>query len=86
MGVIRYAGQAIPAEAGKDLLMTLLDAGADVQYLCMSGSCGTCRVRITAGGDQLEPLTRAETYHRCSGRDRLACQAIQRGGDVGVEQ
>ncbi|GDY11715.1 hypothetical protein LBMAG53_05930 [Planctomycetota bacterium] len=77
---ITYRGQTLPARPGQDLLGALLDAGADVAYLCMSGSCGTCRIRVTSGTDQLEPLTRGEQAHGCmSAEDRLACQAFITG-------
>ncbi len=85
---VRFGATVCPAEPGKDLLGLLLDAQARITYACMSGSCGTCRVRIRAGTADLAPKTDAEHYH-CTAApdDRLACQAVCLGtGDIVVEQ
>ncbi len=77
-----------PAEPGRDVLSVLLDAGAPIGYLCMAGSCGTCRVKVRPGADHLEPPDPAEARMLRGGPgERLACQAILRGtGDVVVDQ
>jgi ferredoxin len=86
MAQIHYQRQSITQRAQVDLLGQILDAGGDVPYICMAGSCGTCRVRITAGAEHLAPLTAMENLHGCSAGIRLACQAICRGtGDITVE-
>ncbi len=85
MAQILYQGQVIAQRPQIDLLGQILEAGGDVPYICMAGSCGTCRVRITAGGEHLAPLTAMEGLHGCSADVRLACQAVCRGtGDVTV--
>jgi ferredoxin len=87
MTTIQWRGRDIPATPGSDLLGSLLDGKADILYLCMSGSCGRCRVRVTQGGESLAPLTAAEEMHGCSEpHDRLACQTILGTGDIAVEQ
>jgi ferredoxin len=89
MATIRFRDLLVEAEAGRDLLSSLLDAGANMNYICMSGSCGTCAVRVLAGGEHLEPLTPAERSRLLvhDGSRRLSCQAALRGtGDVVVEQ
>ncbi len=86
---IVYHEQRYPIEPGRDILGLLLDQGADIQYLCMAGSCGTCRVRVCAGGEHLEAMSDAELamLRDSDGGDRLACQAIALGsGDVVIEQ
>jgi len=76
-----------PLQLGQDLLGAMLDAGMPAMYLCMAGSCGRCRSRVTSGLEALAPLTRAEEFHRCSGNQRLACQARLAGeADVHVYQ
>ena len=78
-----------PAIAGRDVLSLLLDEGADIAYLCMAGSCGTCRVRVCAGGQHLMPMNAAERFmlKDAGGDQRLACQAVVTGtGDVVVDQ
>jgi ferredoxin len=86
---IVFRGERFPARAGQDVLSLLLEGQADIMYLCMAGSCGTCRVRVLAGSEHLEPMDAAERTHfpTSQGEVRLACQARCRGGgDVVVEQ
>jgi ferredoxin len=64
-----------PLHVGQDILGAMLDGGMSPMYLCMAGSCGRCRVRVSAGLAHLAPLSSAESFHRCSGDHRLACQA-----------
>ena len=88
MAQVRFGDVAAEADAGRDVLAVLLDAGAPIAYLCMAGTCGTCRVRVRAGAEHLEPPDRAER-RMLHGRtdERLACQAILTGGgDVVVDQ
>jgi ferredoxin len=89
MATIRFRDVIAQAQPGHDLLSQLLDAGADLNYICMSGSCGTCAVRVLAGAEHLEPLGPAERIRLLvhDGSRRLSCQAVVRGsGDVVVEQ
>lgn len=87
MATLRFKGVAAPIVAGSTMLELLLDARAPVVYLCMGGSCGTCRVRITAGGQHLEPRCAGEEDHGLRTDERLACQAVMTGaGDVTVDQ
>ncbi len=76
-----------PLLPGQDLLGAMLDAGLPAMYLCMAGSCGRCRCRVSAGLDALAPPTSAEQHHRCDGNQRLACQARLAGkADIHVHQ
>ncbi len=89
MAKVTFGKTTTEAEPGRDLLGVLLDAGAPISYICMAGSCGTCRVRVLAGMAHLAGATPAETYHAIdvAGGDRLACQAVCLGdGDVTVTQ
>ena len=86
---IVFRTKRYPALAGQDILGLLLEGGGDIMYLCMGGSCGTCKVRIISGGEHLETANEAELEHfpGTSGELRLACQAYCRGtGDVVIEQ
>lgn len=83
MAKITYKDQAIEQQKGRDLLGQLLDAGTDVQYICMSGACGTCKVTVTAGMEHLTAKAGMENMHGCRDGERLACQAMCRGtGDI----
>lgn len=76
-----------PLQRGQDLLGAMLDAGLPAMYLCMAGSCGRCRCRVSAGLDALAPRTSAEEFHGCEDDQRLACQArLDADGDVHVHQ
>ncbi|MEK7415603.1 MAG: 2Fe-2S iron-sulfur cluster-binding protein [Planctomycetota bacterium] len=88
MGRIKLNDHAdVPIAVGQDLLGAMLDANATVMYLCMSGSCGRCRVTITAGGDCLSDSTRSEDSHGCGPSERLACQTrLAREGVVELRQ
>lgn len=76
-----------PLQRGQDLLGAMLDGGMPAMYLCMSGSCGRCRVRVSSGQEALGPLNAAERFHGCDGPQRLACQARLAGdADIHVHQ
>lgn len=86
---IVFRGERFSAHAGQDLLSLLLEGKADIMYLCMAGSCGTCKVRVKSGGEHLEPMVIAELAHfpDSPGEIRLACQAMCRGdGDIEIDQ
>ena len=87
MPTLTFRDTVIDATPGRDVLGQLLDADAGVDYLCMAGSCGVCRVRVEAGEAHLEPMTSAEIHHALPPGSRLACQACTRGtGAVTVSQ
>ena len=76
-----------PIQAGHDLLGTLMTVGAPINYGCMSGSCGVCRVRVVSGAEHLRPDQGAEAFHCREAATRLACQAEAAGtGDIVIEQ
>ena len=63
-------------------------AGADITFGCRTGSCGTCRVRITEGLHHCGEAN-AEERDFLQGLDapadqRLACQVIVHG-DVAID-
>lgn len=89
MATLTYRKITCPIIPGRDILSQLLDAGAEISYICMAGSCGTCAVGVVAGGEHLEPMTQAERSRMLvrDGSRRLACQAVCLGsGDVIVRQ
>ena len=74
-------------QKGVDLLGQLLNHGSAVTYICMSGSCGTCKVTVKSGMEHLSAKAGMENMHGCKDGERLACQAVCRGsGDIVVEQ
>jgi ferredoxin len=86
---LRYGDLCIPQKAGEDVLSQLLLAGAKIQYLCMGGSCGTCRIRVLSGQENLDAVAPGERhwFPDTTGELRLACQAICKGvGEIVVDQ
>ncbi len=76
-----------PLQPGQDLLGAMLDAGMPAMYLCMAGSCGRCRLRVSQGLEALAERTSAEDFHGCADDQRLGCQARLAGeADVRVHQ
>jgi ferredoxin len=89
MADVVFGDLRVPATPGRDVLALLLDEGAEISYLCMAGSCGTCRVRVCSGAEHLKPMNAAERFMLpgSDGSMRLACQAVVTGGgDVVVDQ
>jgi 2Fe-2S ferredoxin len=80
-------GAAVEVPAGANLLAALQTAGHDWMHACgAKGRCTTCRLQVSAGLDNLSPLTAAEERYRAAGRlrpdERLTCQARLPAGDV----
>jgi ferredoxin len=78
---IELADRRLEARLGGTVLATALKNGVRLMHVCGARTlCGTCRVRVDAGGDNLTPMTAKERlslrYHLSfSSRTRLACQA-----------
>ena len=87
MASIIYNDKTYALQKGADVLGQLLNQGAEVQYICMSGSCGTCKVKVVAGAEHLTTLAGMESMHGCNAGERLACQAVCKGtGDITITQ
>jgi adenylate cyclase len=78
---IEFDGRKLEARKGGTILGAALRGGVRLMHVCGARTlCGTCRVRITAGDENLTPMTAKERmslrYHLSfSPRARLACQA-----------
>ncbi len=75
------------ATEGASLLDTIIDANISIDHSCGgNASCGTCRVVIVEGADQLPPRNDLEAdfieNRGWSDNERLACQLIIRNGSV----
>lgn len=82
---IEFDGRKIDARRGGTLLGAALKNGTRLMHLCGARTlCATCRVKVTAGGENLtsmKPMERLSLrYHLSfSPRTRLACQARVEG-------
>lgn len=73
---------------GTSLPSVVEAAGADVTFGCKSGTCGTCRVRVVEGLENLSPATAEErdflTSLEAPSDERLGCQ-FRILGDVSID-
>lgn len=78
----------VQAPAGTPLQEIAEAAGADLTFGCRTGSCGTCRVRITQGlAHCSEPSAEEREFLsalRVPGDQRLACQ-VRVNADVEID-
>lgn len=56
-----------------------------VALSCNAGVCGSCKIHIVQGKDNLTSLTQEETDFGMDGRSRLACQCSILGGSVKIK-
>lgn len=83
---VTFADQQKTAEfpEGKTLLSAALEMGVIISHVCGGdGACGTCRVEVVTGWNNLTPPTPDETYKELEAPHRLSCQA-RLAGDVVV--
>ncbi len=58
----------------------------DVPFGCQQGICGTCKIEILEGADNLEPLNAEEKdMGDRSKKHRLACQARIKHGTIVIK-
>ena len=87
---VRFLPEDLLVEAplGTSLQAIADAAGADITFGCRSGSCGTCRVRVTSGLDSCSALGAEERDFLRSMEapldQRLACQVLV-NGDLEIE-
>lgn len=68
---------------GHRLLLCVNAMGIRISQVCGGdGACGTCRVEVIDGWDNLTPPTPDETYKDLEAPYRLSCQAKLKGDVV----
>jgi uncharacterized 2Fe-2S/4Fe-4S cluster protein (DUF4445 family) len=78
-------GKAGEFAAGKTLLSIAIEMGLQISHVCGGdGACGTCRIEVVEGWDNLTAPTPDETYKELEAPHRLSCQA-KLVGDVMVK-
>lgn len=55
-----------------------------IPFGCTEGICGTCRVEVLEGEDNLTPLTQEEEDMGMNTKERLACQCKLKKGTVKI--
>lgn len=79
--------QTFEVAPGENLLASAIQAGIPIDYVCKSGRCCTCKVKVLAGERHLSAPSPSETFRL--GHDklkrnwRLACQ-VQVHGPIEV--
>lgn len=77
--------RSMEAPAGKTILQCALDMGITISHVCGGdGACGTCRIEIVEGADQVTPPTIDEIVKEIEEPHRLSCQTKVLG-DVKVK-
>lgn len=76
-------GLEVEATPGQPLARIIQRSGADVTFGCRQGSCGSCRVRVLQGQENLSPRSREErdflALLGAESDERLACQLTVNG-------
>ena len=79
------AGKEAEFPAGKTVLSCAREMGVRVSSVCGGdGACGTCRIEVVEGWENLTPPTPDETYKELDPPYRLSCQS-KLLGDVVVK-
>lgn len=77
--------RSLEAPGGTTILQCALDMDIKISHVCGGdGACGTCRIEIVEGADQLTPPTMDEIVKEIEEPYRLSCQA-KLMGDVNVK-
>lgn len=82
---VTFADEGVTAEfeEGKILLRAAGEMGLRVSQVCGGdGACGTCRVEVLEGWDNLTPQTPDEWSKDLEAPYRLSCQAKLKGDVV----
>lgn len=78
----------VTVPAGTRVIEISEKVGSGITYGCREGDCGTCMMKVTAGGENLaEPSVLEDKILRdnfAGKQNRLACQAQVLGGSVSV--
>lgn len=69
-------GKTAQVPDGATLLSSAGEMGVQVSQVCGGdGACGTCRIEVISGWDNLSPQTPDEIYKELEAPYRLSCQS-----------
>src|SRR6267378_2566516 len=72
----RNGTRDFPCEPGEKILHAGLRSGVELPYECATGTCGTCKARLTSGRAESEwPEAPGRKYFKGEG-DLLTCQSV----------
>ena len=76
-------GKSSDGDGSRTLLQIALELGIPISHVCGGdGACGTCRIEVVEGWDNLTPPTPDEIYKELEPPHRLSCQCRLRGDVV----
>jgi len=84
MATIDVDGQTTEVNGGDSLIAPCQELG--IAFGCTQGRCGTCRVTVLEGMENLTDRTDAEIEMGLDDDERLACQCKIQGGTVKLHQ
>ena len=83
MAVIKNDGQEVNVEDGGQIKDACENLG--VLFACQEGYCGTCKIEVLEGPENLSELTKQEEEMDLDKKNRLACQCKIKQGMVKIK-
>ena len=75
----RNGARDFECDPGEKILLAGLRSGVELPYECATGTCGTCKARLTSGrAESAWPEAPGRKYFKAEG-DLLTCQSVARG-------
>ncbi|MEW6036619.1 MAG: 2Fe-2S iron-sulfur cluster-binding protein [Candidatus Micrarchaeota archaeon] len=89
MALVEVKNDNLQVEVPDGSLLVELDGKCSILFACKVGSCGSCKVRVVEGGENLEPPNEAEqaglSAFSTDPKDRLMCVCRIKSGRISVE-
>lgn len=83
MAKIKTDNKEIKIKDGEPITKACEELG--VPFGCYTGTCGSCKIGIEEGADNLSELTDEENALGMDKNTRLACQCNIKGGEVRIK-
>jgi len=86
MAIVEIDGKQIEVANGAPIMNACIEL--EVPFSCMSGTCGSCIVRVLDGGEKLGPLNEKEIDFGIdeASKRRLACQCSISDGHLVLKE
>ncbi len=89
MAVIEVKNDGKDVEVPDGSLLVELDGKCSILFACKTGSCGSCKVRVLEGMENLEQPNEAEqaglSIFATDPKERLMCVCRIKAGKISVE-
>lgn len=89
MASVEVKNDAKTVEVPDGSLLVELDGKCSILFACRVGSCGSCKVKVLEGAENLEPPNDAEqaglSIFATDPAERLLCVCRMKGGKIKVE-